>query len=579
MTREIQPFGSIGGGDHDVIAYKIVQMKKHLGEESLEQLKEEALKMETYINQKTGHFILGGLHDYIETLNKEDLVQVMTRMMINNVELLEINFYESVASPVDNIAFLENEKPQKLGGLHDYIFTFEEETLKNWSLAAEKYNSEQSQGSLIGGGIHDRISKMKKIDFVEYLLGMIRKYPSLDSSETLNQLCNSYGITSEKQKEEPAFVGGLVDYIWRETDDVLRNWALTCDKFDKEKRNIKVYGGLEDYVNILTREQLMDFILKHSRTYSELNSNIKLNQLAQTYGIIASPTQVNEQEPEPHILGGLSDYIWKQDVEVLRQWALTCERYEKEKKNLTLIGGLVNYVRLLGKEELIKIILNYAKKFPELNSGVKLNKMALDYGIAPSDEVKPQPKQQQEVPQILGGLDDYVWIMPEDTLRQWALTCEKYDRTKNNLDFDGGLHDYLFRLTKEQLINIILDFAKKNPELNSGVKLTELSVEYGFVQGESTQKTPETILGGGIHDIIGRVKDEVLLSWALTCDKYDKTTRNINIRGGLVDYVRLLKREELIKIVLDYVQKYPELNSVAKLQELAISYGIEAPQN
>ena len=208
----------------------------------------------------------------------------------------------------------------------------------------------------------------------------------------LNLLCVSYGFSNEAQIEETQIVGGLVDYIWKQSDDVLGQWALTCDAYDKEKRNIHLYGGLEDYISILNREQLTDIILKHAKTYSELNSYVKLNQLAETNGF--SP-EAEKQVEEPLMVGGLGDYIWRESDAVLREWALTCVRYEKEKENSTMVGGLVNYVRLLKKEELIEIILNYSKKYPELNSKINLNQLAHGYGISQPDEF-PETKQVEE---------------------------------------------------------------------------------------------------------------------------------------------------------------------------------------
>jgi len=368
-------------------------MRNHLNEKSLDQLKVEALKMEKYIHSKSEFPIMGGLHDYIGSIKKEELVEIMTRMMLNNQELLEIEVYNSVVAPEKKLTFLGDDN----------------------------------------------------------------------------------STTETEEEREPKMVGGLVDYIWRQTDETLRQWALTCDKFDKEKRNIHVLGGLHDYIDVLSREQLMEIILKHSRTYSELNSGVSLNKLAMTYGF-AQPEEKKE-ETEPLMVGGLVDYIWRESEDVLRQWALTCERYEKERKNIHLLGGLVNYVRLLNKEQLMNIILDYARKYPELNSRVELNNLAQSYGIAPSEE--------EVLLKMGGGLHDYIWRLPEETLRQWALTCDKYDRKTRNVNFRGGLVNYVRLLKKEELIQIIMDFAKQYPELNSATKLQELATSYGLTTPEN----------------------------------------------------------------------------------------------
>jgi HD superfamily phosphohydrolase YqeK len=575
MVRENRPRNKIGGGDHDIIAFKFLNMKKYLNEKSLDQLKVEALKMEEYVNEKKGEMILGGLHDYIDTLDKEELVQVMSRMMTNNLELLDLEVYESVINPAPKVLAFLGEEEQKIGGLHDYIHTIDEATLRMWAIAADTYHLEKNGGQLIGGGIHDKLSTMKKLDFIEYLLKMIRQYPNLDSSVELNQLCVKYGISQHKdekpeENEQPANVGGLLDYIWRQNDETLIQWALTADTYDKKMRNIHILGGLEDYIYSLSREELMQITLKHAKTYPELNSSLKLNQLAISYGFAEA-----EKKEDAHLKnGGLNDYISRQSEDVLRSWALTCEKYEIEKKNLIMIGGLHDYIMNLNEQELIDIVLQYARNYPELDSGNRLNELALSYGIT-----APKVAAHKEENHRIGGLEDYILRMTDETLRQWALSCEKYDRVTRKVELHGGLHDYINVLNKEQIVEIILNYVKSYPELNSGAKLTELSMEYGFTPEEETQNPSEPFIGGGLHDYIATVRNDVLFSWALTCDKYDREFRNVNNRGGLVDYIRLMKREEIIQIILEFVKKYPELNSATKLQELATKYGISAPEN
>jgi hypothetical protein len=556
-----------GRGVHDKYRFRLQSMKNHLNEKSFEQLKGEALKMEAYINSKSKTPIFGGPHDYVDSLNKEELIENMTNIMLKNVELLNLSLYESIVASSQNLTFLNDEKPEKLGGLHDYIFSIDEDTLRKWSIAVDRYNYKNDGQQLIGAGIQDKIIFMRKIDFIEYLLKMIKNYPVLDSFETLNKLCVSYGITEEKKQEEPMFIGGLVNFIWKQSDNVLRQWALTCDKYDKEKRNVNLHGGLEDYVNNLSREQLMDICLKHARTYIELNSIETLNSLSTSYGF-SLPSLSKKLEAK--IMGGLEDFISKESVDVLRQWALTCERFKREQNNQVFLGGLVNYVRLLNKEQLIEVILNYAKEYPQLNSVEELNELAHKYGIVNSEKI---------IKEKLGGLDNYILSVSEVTLRQWALTCDKYNRTVRNEFLLGGLSDYIDSLTKEEIIKIILDYATTYPEISNSEKLSELSISYGFAPFKETQEITEPVtVDEGLKDFISKVRDDVLISWALTCDKYDRQTRKVKLLGGLVDYVRLLKREELIKIVMDFTKIYPELNSASKLQELAYSYGIIPPK-
>jgi len=77
-----------------------------------------------------------------------------------------------------------------------------------------------------------------------------------------------------------------------------------------------------------------------------------------------------------------------------------------------------------------------------------------------------------------GGLDDYIYREPRETLIGWALTAERFDRDGHFLI--GGLDDMIGSMTNNDLAKYILDKANKHPELNSSSKLNALAKEYGF---------------------------------------------------------------------------------------------------
>jgi len=565
--------------DNNTLRIKYIQLRAILETQPLEQLKIEALKMEQYINKKSGFLIIGGLHDYVTSMKKEALLEVMSSMIIENPELLDIDFYRSVVSP-PSPPVANEDKPEfapKIGGLEQSIWSMPVEKLREVALSCEKYEKKLLNLPPIGGLVN-YVRLLNNEQLIKLILDYALQYPEINSMYNLNQVEEPFAQppVEELPIEEPRIFGGLSDYIWRQSDDVLRQWALACDKYDKENRNIHLLGGLEDYVNIVDREVLINIILTHSTTYPELNSNIKLNELVQQYEFVQPAQPAEPKEEKPVLEGGLEDYVWRMPEETLREWALTCERYQKEKNNLTLIGGLVNYVRLLHKEDLIRTIMNYANQFPELNSYVKLNELSLGYGISQPIQPLLPGETIEETPIVEAGLVDFIWTTSDDTLRQWALSCERYEKEQKNLFLLGGLVNYVRLLHKEDLVKIILDYANKYPELNSKNKLNGLALSYGLTQPEEApvaKKEDSLFVQGGLEGVIGKVTNNKLRQWALSCEKYDREVRKIQLFGGLEDYITNLSKSQLTNIVMDYAKNYPELNNVGKLNELAVSYG------
>jgi len=108
------------------------------------------------------------------------------------------------------------------------------------------------------------------------------------------------------------------------------------------------------------------------------------------------------------------------------------------------------------------------------------------------------------------------------------------------------------------------------PELNSYEKVEELRQKYGFNNfgGDNA-----FLILGGLHDYIFRTPRNQLISWALAADQYSKNGELIV--GGIHDYVHSLSNKEIADFILDLAGKFPELNSAEKLDALVKKYGTE----
>jgi len=139
------------------------------------------------------------------------------------------------------------------------------------------------------------------------------------------------------------------------------------------------------------------------------------------------------------------------------------------------MGGLDDYIDSLSNTDIAQKVLDYAKKYPVLNNSDKLNSLVAAFNIH-------HAVSNHSVFLNLGGLHDYIFSEPKDTLINWALACEKYDREQSNQFLIGGLDDYIHSLNNAAIAQIILNYAEKYPVLNSSTELNTLVTKYGIDQ-------------------------------------------------------------------------------------------------
>lgn len=577
-----------------------------------------ALACEKYHNN--GQIILGGLHDILPNMTREDLLIFIRKETKEHDELNHLGRLNQLAGvvrqdeeKVEGIAsylgsFLRGSEKKEhvwqIGGIHDYIFQAPREKLETWALAVEEYVRNVKNVKVLGG-IHDYISIATNQEIASYILDMAKKYEELDSIDLLNKI--------SEEKIKPKY-GGLHDYIWRVPREKLVTWALAIETYVRDQKNGPVLGGIHDYIHTMSNEDIVKYILDNAKLYKELNSSLKLDEISQ----IEERTHKNAQ------FGGLHDYIYKVPREKLVDWALHQEKYIKEVKKIVVFGGIHDYIYTMSNEEIIKYILSNARKFEELNSATKLDKIVNDHYLTKlRSEIFTQEREKlakwgiacenfvREVKEVrligglhdyigtatvqqigeyilsmaekyeelntiaklekisettksrqIGGLHDYIFRTDKEKLKTWALSVERYVREVKKVKLLGGIHDYINVATVEQMGEYILKMAKQYEELNSGEKLDKISE---IMNLKATRF-------GGLHDYIFRVPREKLVFWALACENYSRQWKKELILGGIHDYIQIATNETIIEYILERAQKYPELNSAEKLDGIAAIY-------
>lgn len=281
--------------------------------------------------------------------------------------------------------FAQDPAPYFEGGLHDYIFRLPRETLVSWALTCEKYSTETKNQFLIGG-LHDYIGTISKSDLVSYILKKVDEFPELNNQDKLNALASGYGFSPSSRQASlaanPRGRGGLEDYVFRLPREELIGYALASETYSRNKKHLHLLGGLNDYISRLSNQEISDYILKSAKEFPELNNLETLKTLVNKYQIDAKnfiQPEVNVKSP---IRGGdlLSD-LPSVPRDVLNNYAIAAEKYHREKLNLTLLGGLHDFINTLTNQQVIEYITQEVKEHPELNSKSKVTELVSQYKL------------------------------------------------------------------------------------------------------------------------------------------------------------------------------------------------------
>jgi len=203
---------------------------------------------------------------------------------------------------------------------------------------------------------------------------------------------------------------------------------------------------------------------------------------------------------------------------------------------------LHDYISSLGQDNVIQIIVGFVKNYPELADNRLLETLAESGNID------------------IEGMREALNEVDKTTLINWAIAAEEYDREKSGVQLLGGLHDYAYSLTADNLVGIIIGYIQQHPELSRNGAFQNM---VGDIQAQHPS------LFGGFLDYVRNFSREEMIKLGLAGESYDRAQRKIQLLGGLHDYIDSLDNGRIMKIVMDYVRQYPELNNPGTLENLA----------
>jgi len=297
--RDLQiQYGIIHGETGEMPTFGDATMKMgglvdFLWREPRENLEAFALSTEKYHRDINGQHLYGGLHDRIASMSVLDLASYILKEAREHPEIDDYNKLKSLSMEYgfiknETAVVLLEEEPMKVGGLSDFLWREPRKNLEAFALSTEKYHRTVKNLHLMGG-LHDYINTMSNLDLADYILRETREHPEIDDYNQLKTLATKYGFADSfevafLEVEGVNAMTTVADYLPSADRATLIRWALTCERHERVSKGIKVLGGLEDYVDSLSTEELSSYILAKVAEFPELSNTASMAKYAKMYG-------------------------------------------------------------------------------------------------------------------------------------------------------------------------------------------------------------------------------------------------------------------------------------------------------
>ena len=196
-----------------------------------------------------------------------------------------------------------------------------------------------------------------------------------------------------------------------------------------------------------------------------------------SFGLEHLRTLANTDDKKPPLFIGdsLHDYLYDLDKAQLQVFAIALDYYHiKNNKSGAEPATIEQHSDELSSEFLREFITKEVNEHPEINDIGKLEDLVKEY------------RNSQEIKSYLASLS-------RDDLVTLAFKCEKHHKKAHGMEHSmGGLHDYIFRLSDDQVREYIMKESQEHEELNSTERLKLLLTDE--MNSDEQEKSIEEII-------------------------------------------------------------------------------------
>jgi hypothetical protein len=132
----------------------------------------------------------------------------------------------------------------------------------------------------------------------------------------------------------------------------------------------------------------------------------------------------------------------------------------------------------------------------------------------------------------------------------------------------GGIHDYVFKISDDQIRNFIFKELIEHSEVCEIKKIQELSKSSEQKTEELKDYKRDLVMGDGIHEYLRSLNRRDLGRLAIQLEKYHRKQKDEFIFGGLHDYIDQIPEEDLRSYISKEVNEHLEINNVESLKDL-----------
>lgn len=389
----------------------------------IDQLKKLALAGETFVREKNNQTdLLGGLHDYIDSLSREEIAKIVANFVDENPELSDGQI-ESLAEINYHLNFL---------GLDAFLGSFKLDKLKRIAYGVEAYLRKVRNQEAMTGGLLNVIPYLNtKEEVISVILELAGKEKKLLNSSILEYL-GQHEIASQIE---------FRDFLNDKDKKFLVTFAAACEKYERDSLGLTLFGGVADYAWSLNREELVNFILNKSLNFPLITGK----------GFILRLISENKLKVNPAFFLGINSYL--NDLEEA-ELDFIYKAHTAQIDNLSISSSVEEFGSLSVEQK---------------------KKTIRDFLSRESDHKKVETASHI----ISGGLANYLAQKGEQILSDYCCAAETLYRDINKITLFGGINDSVKTLTKQQKIEFILENARDVPELFTNGRLKQVVKEKG----------------------------------------------------------------------------------------------------
>lgn len=162
---------------------------------------------------------------------------------------------------------------------------------------------------------------------------------------------------------------------------------------------------------------------------------------------------------------------------------------------------------------------------------------------------------------------DYIMNLERTKLIQISYAMEIYHRGDQGRIL-GGLHDYVFRISDDQIRNYIFKELYEHPEICEKSKVVALVIKSGQQIEQATKYDRDFVMGDGVHDYLRTFDRPNLAKLAIALENYHMKQKDEFRFGGLHDYIDHISEEDLRDYITKEINEHLEINNTQALKKL-----------